>query len=123
MAYQAVHAPLEVPDTYTWEYYNIQDKNRKTYAGKLLAMERKQNLYLLKIGGKVIKIRSSFFLNIILNFKVERFNDLWYFHFHIFVLCEGMVSCLDEGVGNLTKALQNAGMWNNTVFIFSTGAL
>ncbi|XP_076436341.1 arylsulfatase B-like [Babylonia areolata] len=64
MAYQAVHSPLEVPDRYTWDYYNIKDKNRRTYAG--------------------------------------------------------MVSCMDEGVANLTKALQDTGMWNNTVFIFST---
>jgi arylsulfatase A-like enzyme len=65
MAYQAVHSPLQVPDRYTWDYYNIQDKNRKTYAG--------------------------------------------------------MVSCMDEGVANITQALKDAGMWDNTVFIFSTG--
>ncbi|KAK7478759.1 hypothetical protein BaRGS_00029970 [Batillaria attramentaria] len=64
LAYQAVHSPLEVPDKYTWNNYNIQDPDRKTYAA--------------------------------------------------------MVSCMDEGVGNLTQALQDAGMWNNTIFIFST---
>jgi len=32
----------------------------------------------------------------------------------------GMISCLDDGIGNVTAALQEAGMWDNTVFIFST---
>eukprot|EP00057_Strongylocentrotus_purpuratus_P005998 XP_011660472.1 PREDICTED: arylsulfatase J [Strongylocentrotus purpuratus] len=64
LAYQAVHAPLQVPDSYMDPYKNIADKTRRTYAG--------------------------------------------------------MVSCMDEGIGNVTQALKDAGLYDNTIIIFST---
>ena len=32
----------------------------------------------------------------------------------------GKVSCMDEGIGNITRALQNRGLWEDTVLFFST---
>ena len=36
-------------------------------------------------------------------------------------LYSGMVSCLDEAVAYVKKAMQQAGMWEDTVTIFTTG--
>ncbi|XP_077862537.1 arylsulfatase I-like [Saccoglossus kowalevskii] len=69
LAHLAVHSgnpsnPLEAPEKYMSRFPHIQDKNRKTFAG--------------------------------------------------------MVSALDESVGNLTKVLKDSGMYNNTIIIFTT---
>ena len=35
----------------------------------------------------------------------------------------GMINCLDEGIGNVTDTLKEAGLYDNTIIIFSTGKL
>lgn len=64
LAYQAVHAPREVPEKYIAPYRDLLDEPRRTFAG--------------------------------------------------------MLSCLDEGVANVTAALRAAGMLNETLIWFTT---
>jgi len=65
LAYQAVHAPAQVPESYVSPYNaSIADAKRRTFAG--------------------------------------------------------MLSCMDEGIGNVTRALQAKGMLENTLIVFTT---
>lgn len=65
LAFQNVHSPQEVPESYYVKpYANIQNKNRKKFAG--------------------------------------------------------MVSCLDEAIGNVTELYKQLGLWDDTLMIFST---
>ena len=64
LAYQAVHAPDEAPDSYIAPYAHIKDKKRRTFAG--------------------------------------------------------MLSCMDEGIGNVTKALAAKSMLESTFIVFTT---
>ena len=66
LPYQAVHAPLEVPEQYKEPFKHIIKDN-------------------------------------------ERLN------------LAGMISCMDEGIANLTKTLKDTGLYNNSIIIFSTG--
>ena len=64
LAFQNVHSPQEVPESYYVEpYAHIQNKNRKKFAG--------------------------------------------------------MVSCLDEAIGNVTEVFKKHGLWNDTLMVFT----
>ena len=64
VSFQAAHSPLEVPEEYTEAYSDIQDTDRRQYAG--------------------------------------------------------MIAAMDEAVKNITEHLGNAGMWDNTLMVFTS---
>ena len=39
----------------------------------------------------------------------------------VFTLIVGMVSALDEAVGNIVETYKEAGLWDDTLILFSTG--
>ncbi|XP_033646954.1 arylsulfatase B-like [Asterias rubens] len=64
LSFQAVHEPLEVPESYIKPYWRIKNMDRRKYAG--------------------------------------------------------MTTCMDEAIGNVTRTLEEKGIRDNTVIIFST---
>eukprot|EP00049_Salpingoeca_infusionum_P023044 m.10096 g.10096 ORF g.10096 m.10096 type:complete len:582 (-) comp5526_c0_seq1:2336-4081(-) len=65
LAYQAVHHPLQAPDSYTAKFNDVfKDPNFRIYAG--------------------------------------------------------MVACLDDGIGRVMRAIKEAGIWDDTVIIFTS---
>jgi len=64
LAFQSVHAPLQVPELYENMYRNIADRNRRIFSG--------------------------------------------------------MVSAMDEGIGNITRTLQEEGLFDDTIIVFTT---
>ncbi|XP_053397057.1 arylsulfatase B-like [Mercenaria mercenaria] len=67
ISFQAVHAPLQVPEKYVRQYNHIKETNRRQYAG--------------------------------------------------------MVSCMDESIGEIVDTMKKRGMWDNTLLIFTTGII
>ena len=51
--------------------------------------------------------------------KSERFFETEHFAFQYYLV--GMATCADDAIANVSGALQQRGMWNNTVFTFSSG--
>ena len=90
LAYQGVHSPAQVPESYIKPYERtISNPFRRTFAGMLSAVDE----------GKYHLLSQS----------------------HIFVLLTILFFvAIYSGIGNVTKALKRKGMYDNTLFVFTS---
>lgn len=130
LSYQAVHSPLQAPDVYVEINDKFVVKNRRTYAGNgenyidyfALLSFLKHILRFLNISYSILCqlflfLDESFTCGQITSFTQE---FLWYSKLYN-SLSLGMVTCMDEGVGEVVNAMKQRGLWDDTILIFSTG--
>ena len=106
LPYQSVHSPFQVPAKYERPYEYMPAGNRRKYLGtrRLLAPVSRKLIALYRLKWK-------------LRWPISMWPTLCLWSTRYL----GQVTALDEAVFNVTRTLEETGLWNNTILVFSTG--
>ncbi len=95
LPFQNVHAPLQVPKQYSDLYPNEHNENRKIFSGDFEYLKAQNFWIFFSVELTCMKLPINYLFG------------------------QGMMSALDEAVGNITKTLRETGMFNNTIIFFT----